>query len=358
MGDFFGRLFDASDFMARWECGLWSPGHGWLHILSDTAIWGAYMAIPLVIAFFTIRRKDIPYPRIMWLFVAFIMFCGFTHLIDAGIFWWPAYRFSGVMKLATAAVSWCTVIALVQIVPAALRLPGLARANRDLERANKDLDAFASIVSHDLKAPLRAISSLAAWAEEDAGDLAPQSREHLEGIRARVRRMDQLIDGILEYSRSGRTDMPIETVDAHAAARQVIEALDIPEGMTVRIEGALPTLSANMTMVQQNFQNLIGNALRHMGKADGEVVVACAEERDVYVFTVRDNGTGIDEGEVRDIFRMFRTGSGSATAGTGVGLAIVKKNAETMGGRAWVTSKKGAGAAFHFSVAKDLYAAL
>src|ERR1044072_8141272 len=125
MLEFFRNLFDTTDFPPRWHCGNWSTEHGWLHVLSDAAIFGAYTAIPCVLAFFILRRKDVPFPRILWLFVAFIFACGFGHLIEAGIFWHPVYRLSGLVKFSTALVSWATVFALVWIVPQALHLPGL-----------------------------------------------------------------------------------------------------------------------------------------------------------------------------------------------------------------------------------------
>ena len=132
MIDILTRLFDTSGFPARWHCGEWSDELGWLHILSDLAIWGAYTAIPCVLAFFILRRKDVPFPRILWLFVAFIFACGTTHLISAIIFWHPVYRLDGVVKFLTAVVSWGTVVALVQITPKALHLPGLERVNTQL----------------------------------------------------------------------------------------------------------------------------------------------------------------------------------------------------------------------------------
>jgi PAS domain S-box-containing protein len=132
MFDFLSKLFDTSDFPPRWRCGTWDAGHGWLHIISDLAIFGAYTAIPLVIAYFVVRRKDIPFPRIFWLFVIFIFACGTTHLIEAIIFWQPVYRFAGLVKLLTAIASWSTVIALAQIIPKALHLPGLATLNAEL----------------------------------------------------------------------------------------------------------------------------------------------------------------------------------------------------------------------------------
>ncbi|MEZ0386419.1 MAG: ATP-binding protein, partial [Verrucomicrobium sp.] len=133
MIEFFRKLFDTSDFPARWHCGYWTDGHGWLHIISDVAIFGAYAAIPISIATFVLtKRRDIVFPKLYWLFATFILSCGLTHLVEATIFWHPWYRFSGVMKLLTAVVSWTTVFALIKILPSALNLPGIARLNDQL----------------------------------------------------------------------------------------------------------------------------------------------------------------------------------------------------------------------------------
>src|SRR6201987_5039918 len=102
MFDFLTHLFDTSDFPARWHCGRWTPGHGWLHILSDLGVWSAYLAIPLVLLFFALRRKNVPFRWVFALFGAFILACGTTHLMEAIIFWWPAYRLAGVIKFGTA----------------------------------------------------------------------------------------------------------------------------------------------------------------------------------------------------------------------------------------------------------------
>ncbi|MBI3118559.1 MAG: hybrid sensor histidine kinase/response regulator, partial [Candidatus Hydrogenedentes bacterium] len=152
MSDFFANLLDTSSFPARWSCGQWTTGHGYLHILSDFAIWGAYTAIPCVLAYFVLKRRDVPFPRIFWLFCLFIYSCGTTHLLEALIFWWPAYRLLGVVKLITAVVSWVTVIALIRAMPTAMRFPQMGQVNAELERANEDLREFASIVGHDLRA--------------------------------------------------------------------------------------------------------------------------------------------------------------------------------------------------------------
>ncbi|GAA4430802.1 PAS domain-containing hybrid sensor histidine kinase/response regulator [Bremerella cremea] len=128
--DFFLNLFDTTDFPARWYCGTWSPGLGRLHIISDLGIWSAYFVIPALLAYFASRRKDIPFRKVFLLFVAFILLCGLTHLMDAVIFWWPAYRLSGLLKLATAVVSWGTVVAIVMNIREVLSL----RSPEDLQR--------------------------------------------------------------------------------------------------------------------------------------------------------------------------------------------------------------------------------
>ena len=106
MANFFSKLFDTSDFPQRWNCGNWESFHGWLHIVSDFAVFAAYTAIPLVILFFAWRKKQhnqpIVFPSLFWLFCAFIFACGTVHLIEAAIFFKPFYRISGVFKFLTA----------------------------------------------------------------------------------------------------------------------------------------------------------------------------------------------------------------------------------------------------------------
>ena len=136
---FFSKLVDTTDFPARWYCGTWSSDVGWLHIVSDVAIFGAYFAIPLVLMGFLLHRRDLPFPRVIWLFAAFILSCGITHLIEAGIFWWPVYRLSGLMKACSAVISWATVIMLVRVTPAALRIPSAALLTKQLQQGKERL---------------------------------------------------------------------------------------------------------------------------------------------------------------------------------------------------------------------------
>ncbi|MEZ4230190.1 MAG: ATP-binding protein [Polyangiaceae bacterium] len=151
MLEFLLKLLDTDDFPARWHCGRWTEGHGWLHILSDLSIFAAYMAIPSVLAVFVVKRKDIPFPRIFWLFVGFIASCGTVHLIEAIIFWHPIYRLDGVVKLFTAVISWGTVIALIPVVPRALSLRTPESLEREVAARTRELA--------DAKAKLEAVLS-------------------------------------------------------------------------------------------------------------------------------------------------------------------------------------------------------
>ena len=135
--DFIIKLFDTSDFPARWTCGLWTSGHGWLHIISDLGIWSAYFAIPLVLGYFVSRRNDLPFRRLIALFGSFILLCGTTHLMEAIIFWWPAYRLAGVLKFITALISWGTVVALVPIIPGVLAMRSPEALEREIEARKK-----------------------------------------------------------------------------------------------------------------------------------------------------------------------------------------------------------------------------
>jgi PAS domain S-box-containing protein len=139
MLDFLTDLFDTSGFPPRWHCGSWSESLGWLHILSDLAICSAYFTIPVILVYFVLRRRDVPFRGVFWLFGAFILACGTTHLMEAIIFWHPLYRLAGVIKLFTAIVSWGTVIALVPIVPKALAMRSPAQLEREITERTAEL---------------------------------------------------------------------------------------------------------------------------------------------------------------------------------------------------------------------------
>lgn len=136
--EFIRFLFDTANWPPRWHCGTWTDTLGWIHILSDLAIFGAYLAIPCILLYFCKKRQDIPFQKILILFGLFIVFCGTGHLIEASIFWYPVYRFDGLVKLSTATVSWITVIAMIPFIPRVLNFPKLEELNEILESNLKE----------------------------------------------------------------------------------------------------------------------------------------------------------------------------------------------------------------------------
>lgn len=138
---FFQQLFATVDFPPRWYCGIWSEFHGWLYIISDLTIWLAYFIIPVILVWFIKKRPDVPFLPVFYLFGAFIICCGATHLIDVAIFWWPGYRLSALLRLLTAIVSMATVYALIRDLPKALDLKPQGSATKELNDIKTLLDA-------------------------------------------------------------------------------------------------------------------------------------------------------------------------------------------------------------------------
>ncbi len=218
----------------------------------------------------------------------------------------------------------------------------------NLERSNRELDRFAYIASHDLKAPLRAVANLAKWIEEDgAGALPPTSREHLAKLNARVRRMDKLLDDLLTYSRAGRMRHPLESVDTLLLVQETVEFLNLPPRF-VEVAGRLPAIYTERVPLETVFRNLIQNAYKHHDRPDaGCVRVSAQESEHAIVFTFADDGPGIAPQYHERIFEIFQTlKPRDQVEGSGIGLTIVKKIVESRGGSLGLESAVGAGTTF------------
>lgn len=232
----------------------------------------------------------------------------------------------------------------------------LTRLARELEQSNRELDQFAYVASHDLKAPLRGIASLAAWIEEDIGDcITGDSREHMQLLKGRVTRMEGLIDGILAYSRAGRVRDKVETVDVGALVAETVELLAPGDSTTIAIAPGMPTIRSERTALQQVFINLIGNAIKYNGRDDARIDVGVAPDgSDCYRFSVADNGPGIAPQYHEKIWEIFQMLSPrDRVEGTGIGLSVVRKLVDTRGGRAWLESRPGRGTTFYFTWPKE-----
>jgi signal transduction histidine kinase len=228
-----------------------------------------------------------------------------------------------------------------------------------LEERNQELNNFVHIVSHDLKAPLRAVSNLSQWIEEDLeGKVLADTQPQLKLLRNRVDRMVATIDGLLDYARIGRTDKSIEPVCVAELLAEAIESLTPsptcssaePLPWHITISPHLPTFETNRILLSQVFTNLIGNAIVHHHRADGSIQISCRECGDFYEFGVIDDGPGIAPEHHIKIFQIFQAvNPQNRSDSTGIGLAIVKKIVETQGGTIRLESELGNGTAFYFT---------
>lgn len=232
----------------------------------------------------------------------------------------------------------------------------LAQTNIALEKRNQELDQFAYIVSHDLKAPLRAIANLATWIEEDISDqLTEETRHNMDLMRSRVHRMEALINGVLQYSRVGRIKASVEVVDVEKLLAEVIDTLAPPPAFTIVVNPGMPTLRTERLPLQQVFANLISNAIKHNPHVDGKVTISVQDQSNFYEFAVADNGPGIASEYHEKVFAIFETLQARDTVeNTGIGLTLVKKIVETQGGTIWVESQAGKGATFRFTWSKSV----
>ena len=344
MSGFLKSLFDTSDFPARWNCGNWTSLHGSVHIGADLAIAAAYAMIPLALArYYWVKRTELAFPKILWLFALFIFSCGSTHLIEAIIFYHPIYRFSALLKVTTAIASWATVVGIIRIAPLALELPGLRRVNGQLqdllilneetraalEQSNRDLEDFTRVVTHDLRNPISGTLLLAELAKESA-----QAGDHA----TTTHQIEILVDSLRQMSLFV-TELHTETICRDKSAQFSIVSLSevidrvrnrfasLIESSRARIVCAdLPSVVGNPTMLVQLFSNLIDNAIKY--RSDDDPVIEIQADSDGARLSVRvsDNGRGIP---VRDRAMVFeqaaRAGNSDGVIGSGLGLALCRK---------------------------------
>jgi light-regulated signal transduction histidine kinase (bacteriophytochrome) len=231
------------------------------------------------------------------------------------------------------------------------------RRMAELEEANEELNQFASIVSHDLREPLRVVSGVAELFESRyAGDLDDSAERLLGALTRSTERMSALLDGLLAYSRVGSGGEERRAIDVNVLLAEVLEQLgsQIADSGGAVVADTLPTVEGDWVQLAQLFQNLIGNALKFRGTEPPRVEVRGREEGGMWHFSVADNGIGIDTRNADRVFEMFqRLHTRDAYPGTGVGLAIVKKIVNRHGGRIWVQAREPRGTIVHFTLADE-----
>ena len=221
----------------------------------------------------------------------------------------------------------------------------------ELQSSNKELQHFAYVVSHDLKAPLRGISQLAYWIIEDYSDLFDdEGRETLELLINRVQRLNALIDGILEYSRVGRIEGQKEDIDINVLIEDITDLVAAPENIKIFCSNDLPVINANKARIEQVFQNLIENAIKYNDKTQGIIEISSSENDTHWIFAIKDNGPGIEEKYHDKIFGIFQTlGLDNNNQSTGIGLSVVKKIIKMYQGKIWIESEPGKSTTFNFT---------
>ncbi len=231
----------------------------------------------------------------------------------------------------------------------------LLASNQSLVQSNHELDQFAYITSHDLKAPLRAIASLSEWIEDDLDKtISTETRSQMHLLRSRVYRMQALLNGLLEYSQAGRRQTAITTVDVNHLLPKIIQALAPPETFTVTVVSPMPVFNTRQQPLQQVFSHLIDNAIRHHLTKTGIVTISVVDQGDRYEFAVADDGEGIETQFQERIYTIFQTlKARDLQENIGAGLAIVKKIVAAEGGIISVESTLGKGSTFRFTWPKQ-----
>ncbi|GAB3932339.1 sensor histidine kinase [Larkinella terrae] len=364
--DFFRRMADTSDWPPRWNCGRWTDFHGWLYLLSDLTIWLAYMVIPLILIRFIFIKKGVPLAGVFWLFGAFILFCGLTHLLDAAMFWIPAYRINALIRFLTAVVSVATVVALIKYFNEAVGLRTSKEfdhelayrqlAMQELTRSNQELQQFAYIASHDLQSPLKTIAGYLSLLETKHGDqLDADARRLISVSTGAAERMRTLINDVLDFSRIGN-----EITFTQVNLSQLIDEILEEQQSEMKSTGAtldsepLPTITGHRTDLKQLFQNLISNALKYRQPNVAPFIrIQVTEEPHQYRFSISDNGIGIDNQYFDRIFQIFQRLHGrNKYSGNGIGLATCKKVVDIYGGQIWLESTVGSGTTVYFTIPK------
>jgi len=367
-------------------------GYGWSHytqMAMHTA--GGFFVFGAGLAAQVWREEGASKQGPLWVAVALYVFVIYLELylpggIASGVayllpvlssYWFPRpatpYVFATlstvIILLGTYASPAVTVIAGTVILNRALSIAALwataylvARQRRaqlarqalvdQLKKVNTELEQFAYVASHDLKAPLRGIDSLATWIADDlAGTLEGEPKHNLDLLRSRVKRMEELLDAVLAYSRAGRVVGDPEMVDAATLVRETFEFLEPPAGFSLEIEGPMPRFRTAPKALEQVFQNLFSNAIKHHDRSEGTIRVSAREHDGWYAFAVADDGPGIPPRFHERIFEMFQSlRPHDEVEGAGMGLAVVKKSIESVGGTIRVeTDPTRRGTTFRFS---------
>jgi chemotaxis family two-component system sensor kinase Cph1 len=376
--EYFTKLFQTGDWPPRWHCGRWTDFHGWLYIVSDLMIAAAYFAIPFLLFKILVNRRDFPFPSLIWLFITFIILCGTTHLIDAVLFWWPAYRVSGLLRFTTGVVSIFTVVILYKISPLILSLRTQEQLETEIEarkKAEQEMrqqqliresteelmrkkDEFISIASHELRTPITSIKASLQIIQR-----AVSKNEGLEPFRPivdksanQVTKLTNLVNELLDVTKiqAGRLELVKSSFVLYDLIQESVEGSLIDHrDYIVSIDGDKTlVVFADRNRIEQVLNNLLSNAIKYSPK---NYLITVSFEKlsgGQTKVSVTDCGIGIDQSKVVDVFeRFFRVEHSIKNyAGLGLGLYISANIVKQHLGEIGVDSELGSGSTFWFII--------
>ena len=376
--DFFAKLFNTADWPARWHCGTWSDFHGWLYILSDVSIWAAYFAIPFLLFRIVNKRKDIPFPKVIWLFIAFILLCGTTHLIDAGIFWWPAYRLSALVRFVTGMVSIFTVFALYKILPMIYNLRTLdqleaeigerkraeteMRHHQVMQQAAEELivkkDEFMSIASHELKTPITSLKASLQVVERMANknEVLEPVVPFVQKASKQVNKLTEIIHDLLDVTRmqAGKLELNKTYFNLTEVIKECADQCQAEDNRhEIKIDAAsILMVHADKNRLDQVLNNFLTNAIKYSPDSNRVSIKAENLGNGTVKVSVTDYGIGIPDDKIENIFdRFYRVENTSKNySGIGLGLYISSEIIKRHNGQIGVESILGKGSTFWFII--------
>jgi signal transduction histidine kinase/ActR/RegA family two-component response regulator len=372
--------------MPHGYCLRWDGPLLFVLISSNLGIAIAYFAIPFALRMFVGKRADLPYPHMFKLFAAFILSCGVTHVAKVLTFYYPAYWPEALLDAWTAAISLTTAVLLYPLIPKVLSLrspQSLQQINEQLESANKELaqvndelkvardqaleasnlkSAFVANVSHELRTPLSGVLGMNELILSTS--LSEEQRMMAETVRDSARNLLLLVNDILDLSKIEAGRMNMEAIPMHPKqiledVRDLLSSAAANKHIQLNLEIAPdlpPKVLGDPVRTHQVLLNLVGNAVKftHMGRVSMRSFVESNSEGRILIrFEVSDTGIGMTQDEMRLLFMPFVQADMSTTrkyGGTGLGLTISKRLVELMGGQIGLTTEKGKGSTFWFSV--------
>jgi two-component system, chemotaxis family, sensor kinase Cph1 len=370
--EFYTVLFDISLSPYRLVTEEWNGSEDLLHFISNILIVLALVGILIIILSFINKSKKVfLFKNTFLLFGAFVMLLGFSLFTETVIPWLADFPLSAILRFLAALVSIVTLFALHKAISDIFSLRNSAQINHELEQIKnaeeslkikndeiiqviKDLEYFTYAVSHDLRAPLRAISSYSNFLkEENYEQLNEKAKIYIDNVISSAKKMETLIADLLRFSTISQKGLVYAPVNINALALEVVENIkkEYPNDYDVKID-PLPMVNADSALIKQLLENLVSNAFKYAHKKDKpEIHIGTIEHHSSRAIFIKDNGIGFNMKYYYKIFQVFqRLHSEEEFKGTGVGMAIAKKIVEKYGGEIWAESKHNEGAVFYFCI--------